>query len=51
MSKGSSRRPTDTDKFDNNFDSIFGKKEPVYKRKQLEEDMVNEEDEDTTDGN
>lgn len=27
MSKGSGRRPTDEDKFKENFDRIFGKKE------------------------
>jgi hypothetical protein len=39
MSKGSWQRPTDAEAFETNFDAVFGKKEPVYKRKQLQEDI------------
>lgn len=39
MSKGSSPRPVDRDTFEDNYDLIFGKKQPVYKRKQLEDDI------------
>jgi len=33
MSKGSGRRPTDEDKYKDNYDKIFGKKQPPKENK------------------
>jgi hypothetical protein len=47
MGKGSSRRPTDTSKFDNNYEAIFGKKKPVEtpSQEELEQKHNNSYDE------
>ena len=38
MGKGSSRRPTDEDKFGSNFDAIFGKRKPLWEQKREEKE-------------
>lgn len=43
MSKGSSPRPVDRDTFEDNYDLIFGKKPPVYQRKQIDEEQPKEQ--------
>jgi hypothetical protein len=46
MSKGSSPRPVDKDKFESNYDKIFGSKPPVYQRKQLQDDIEQSKEQD-----